>query len=475
MKKIIIACLILAGLCPLSCALTEEPGSFSMSFEWDKPPEGEIYLWVRVEERADGATSGPILASAGPALFVYGEPFELTMDSVANGDDRVIVVEVREGESAGLPVLYYGLSDPFSLYPGMNVKVDVPMELQTPEADEMEASVELLFAGGDGDTVSPDDISNGTIRTRSFGAVGIVLANDASFTSNLRSLTLGDGESVTCTQEADGDATWDLCEIPSWDLLAGLPDLGDGLYSVYVKFADKNGYESQVYKDSVVLDSQAPTVLVAALTPEVAHSGETVVLSVTFHEALHTDPALALLTVSPQSETMPVFSGPLRVGDSTSYVWSADIPELDVEDEHIYTFEVDVLDSLGNQGEAQPLMDADGAPLEFGIDAVAPTVWDQYPIEFNESLFAIEGEGIHDEGIFEFNFLMAERSPHEVSAGEDGLCVGICPEVLPRPLHTTRRFSASRILRIRIRTSSFSTSCWWKLPLPSSIPPLGLA
>ena len=44
-----------------------------MSFEWDIPPEGEVFLWVRVEERIDGATSGPILASAGPASYVDGE------------------------------------------------------------------------------------------------------------------------------------------------------------------------------------------------------------------------------------------------------------------------------------------------------------------------------------------------------------------------------------------------------------------
>ena len=104
-----------------------DPGSFSMSFSWDQAPEGIVHIWVRVEERSNPEEAGPILASAGPAEFEYGQPVELELGEVPNGDNRYIIAEVRGSSNPNVAVLYYGVSDPFSMKAGEHVHVDVPM------------------------------------------------------------------------------------------------------------------------------------------------------------------------------------------------------------------------------------------------------------------------------------------------------------------------------------------------------------
>ena len=418
--------LVVAFSCLLSCSLSDEPGRFSMSFKCDTPPDGEIFLWVRVEERVASATSGPILASAGPSSYVHGEPFELTMDSVANGDDRVIVVEAREGESAGLPVLYYGLSEPFSLSPGMNVAVDVPMELQTPEADEMEASVTLEFEEGPLATVNKAQLEFAHLVTRSTGAVKIVAANDASFTAGLQTWELGT-EHFPCEKEEDGDGVlWDVCTSSEWNLLEGLPSEADGLYTVFVKFVDKNGYESQVYKSAVELDTQAPLVVAASASPEVVAGGATLALTVSFHEELHPDPTMLQLWVEPEDGNLS-FGEPTQVGTSNSWGWLADVPTQQEDDGNEYTFTVGATDVGGNTNDPpQALTDAQGTPLVVRVDPVGPAVVAPEEIVYSHDLFPIPAEG--DELELTFDFVLRELNPVERGA-PDGPCL-LCPEVV---------------------------------------------
>jgi hypothetical protein len=103
---------------------------------------------------------------------------------------------------------------------------------------------------------------NATIRTRSFGADEIVLANNLSFTANLRRIPLDDPSKVVCFGEADpSDATflWWVCDIPGWDLTIDADPSEGGFYSVFVKFIDENGYESEAQIASVALQGAAPT------------------------------------------------------------------------------------------------------------------------------------------------------------------------------------------------------------------------
>lgn len=133
-----------------------------MSISWDSPPEGEVWLWVRVEERTAPTTSGKILASEGPEAYVYGDSVSLLMEGVGNGANRYIVAEVREGANPGLPILYFGVSNSFTLAAGQHTHVDVPMIMQVPEAQAMEASVELLFGGEIRGQVGVAEISDAT-------------------------------------------------------------------------------------------------------------------------------------------------------------------------------------------------------------------------------------------------------------------------------------------------------------------------
>ena len=436
MKLAMFVCLVSVFLGTAACGIVAEPGSISMSFEWGEvKPEGSVHIWLRVEERSDVSVAGSILASSGPDPYQVGEPFEATLGQVANGDNRVVVVEVREGPNAGLPVLFYGLSAPFSVKAGEHSHVEVPMTIQVPEADQMEAGVELRFPdagkGYDEETgrVALVAVDNAVVHIRSRGAVGVVLANDASFSAGMKSVALGDPEWATCGEELEEGVDWTVCDIGPWNLLDGLPHTADGLYTVYVKLVDRNGYESQVRKASVMLDSQAPLVLTATISPRVAHSEQTVLLSVTFHEPLRDHADASLLEVSPWSETTLLFGEPERVGTSNTYVWTAYTPTLEQEDTNIYTFSVEAMDPLGNQSDLQPLADHDGEPVTFSIDALPPRLVPDLPVDLSATLFGIPGEERGEADQLSFDFVLEERSPQLMGSGEDGVCTGICPEV----------------------------------------------
>ena len=416
----------LASLLLLSaCGSMTEPGTVAMSFSWETPPVGEVWIWVQVEERSEIEQAGPILASVGPAAYTHGEVLALGLGQVPNGKNRVVVVEVREGASEGLPVLFYGLSAAFSVEPGRDTVVDIPLALQPPETQAHEPELSLLFDGKVEDTVGVASLARATIRTRSAAALSVTLANDASFSANLTTISLADADAIACEKEEVAGVEWDECEIRDWNLGAGLGEtLTDGLYSVYVKFQDRYGYESQVYKASVMFDSLPPQVLIASITPAVAHADEWVYLNVSFHEPLGEGQGDAILTISPDGDGAPAFSGPERVGTSNAYLWTAHVPAMEVEDTSVYTFAVQVADGYGNSGDSQDLVNAEGASIEFSIDATPPAVVALETIGLSAALLGLNDEGVE----FTFDFSMTEASPQDVGDVE-GECTGICPRV----------------------------------------------
>ena len=382
----------LLGLATASCSGgADGPGSVAMTFSWEQAPVVPVWIWARVEERrGDSPGSGAILASAGPTPWQPGsEGVTLRMRRVANGPDRVAVVEVREGESLSLDVLYYGVSEPFRLAPGSRVVVSVPMVLRSPEPYRSGTAVELLFGPGReaGRTVvSEAEARAATVRTRSWGARRLVLANDPSLSANRTELTLGEAGPATCTREAGpterGDAwvAWDVCVLPGWDLLAGLPALGDGLYSVFVRFVDHEGYASTPKAARVRLDTQGPVVAAASVSPALAGRDRTVRLEVTLDEPLPDPPAEgARLEVIPPGPASPRFAGPVRVGPSTTYEWSASTGpggegDGGTDDGIVYSFAVVLTDRLGNTRERQVLEDDRQRPLGLRIDTQPPTI-----------------------------------------------------------------------------------------------------
>ena len=422
MKVLAWVCLILTAL-PCGCGVQKESGSFSISISWDSPPVGEVWIWTRVEERSTPTEAGKILASQGPQSYELGDSLALEMTGVTNGSNRCIVAEVRGGANSSLPILYYGLSESFTLEAGKQTHVDVPMALLVPEAQAIEATLELAFGEEARETASAAEIKHATISTRSVQALSILLANDASFSANAMELSL-DGEGVSCVQEEEDGLTWDVCQIAEWDRTAGLPaDKADQQYTLFARFVDRYGYESSVYRASVVLDSQGPLVLLSSLTPMTTHPGADVFLSVTFHEALAEGEDSAALHVSPPLPEGSAIEGPVQIGNSTAYLWTLSLAD-DWSGEDSYGFAVDTIDFLGNEVKGQPLLDPDGAALSLNVDPGAPKLVQGAGEGFSAEMFGLPDVGSN----LSFQFVIAESDPHETTAAAEG-CLGICPTV----------------------------------------------
>jgi len=281
----------------------------------------EVYVWVRVEDRSGTEGAGSILASVGPEAYAPDSQFSVALREVPNGSNRVVVLEVRESDNPGMPVLYYGLSEPFDIVPGTTSEAKVFLQLQQPLVEQHDTSIQLTFDGEPADTVGPALLGSATIVTRSAHTVTVVLANDPSFSANLTTLPVDSpGPLCECVTEEIEGVPWTDCSIGPWPMTKDLPEtvFGDGLYSVYVKFVDTFGYESQVYKASVVLDSLAPVPLAASLSPTAAHLGQTVLVSVSVHEPLAE--TSSVLSAIPKSDGELHFAGPVRVGDSNTYL-----------------------------------------------------------------------------------------------------------------------------------------------------------
>jgi hypothetical protein len=405
----------------LSCSGSES-GSVSMWFTWEQEPESEVWIWVRIEERESPTEAGRILASDGPVAWHTGDGLAVTLPEVRNGANRYVVAEVREGANAGLPVLYYGISETFSLVAGKHTRVKVPMLLQVPETQAIEGAVELLFDGLADDEVNPTQIVNATLRTRSVNAHSIVIANDASFSAGVAEVLLSDKQQVTCAVEPIGELSWSICDLTGWNLTADL-DVNDQLYTVYVKFIDRYGYESTVHKASVLLDSQGPVALVASVTPEVARPGLEVFINVSFHEPLASQGG-GLLTVSPELPEGATVSGPTRVGDSNSYLWKLMFPSGEGMDGN-YQLWVDAVDASGNQTLDQPLVDGNQEPTGLYLDATLPHLAGEQPVHLSQALFGPPDVGT----LLSFDFGIIESRPPEMGEDDDSGCSGNCPVV----------------------------------------------
>ena len=92
-------------------------------------------------------------------------------------------------------------------------------------------------------------LSSSWLRVSS-GASAVVLANDASFSANLTTRPLSE---LACTQESVDDVTWDTCDVPGWDLLAGSAVDEDTVRTVFVRFVDAFDYESEVFSAATMI------------------------------------------------------------------------------------------------------------------------------------------------------------------------------------------------------------------------------
>jgi hypothetical protein len=416
MVKLVVVCLLLATACG------QEPGTFSMSFTWDQPPPGTVWVWLRVEERTKAMQSGSILASAGPGEYSHGQSLKIQLTDVPNGDDRYVIAEVREGPNSSLPIIYQGISSAFSIRPGRQTHVDVAMVLQTPEAILMKAEVELLFEGAPVTVVDALQIHAATVRLRSQGAVGALLANDAAFSGNLHTWTFADDDGISCVDEEHGTETWTTCLVSPWDLTADMPELGDTTYTLFARFVDRHGYESPVYKASVALDSLGPLVLVASMVPVVVRPGDEVVLTATFHEPL-SDSKDSTLAADPPLPPGTMVEGPVPAAGFANYEWTITLPG-DAPCSEGTTFTVTPVDALGNGSATTQLIDSSGAALKLAVDSKPPEIVEPSGVTLSQDHFALADAGT----ALAFDFVVEEAYPVEVNSSF-GACMGACPEV----------------------------------------------
>jgi len=396
-----------------------EPGRLSLSLAWRDEPSGIVYLWVRVEAREDVAAPGSALASVGPHEYEVGSKLSLSLDDVPNGDNLVVVAEVREEPNAGLPILYYGVSAPFSLAPGQDAHVETLLELHEPRSDQQIATVELVFSGVSPDIVNVDSARNSTVRIFAASIIGAVLANDASFSAGLTSFAFdGTDDRAKCTETNTDGLLWRDCLISGWDLLAELPDGTAGNRTVYVRFIDTLGYESRVYSATVMVDSQPPFLVSTALSNEAAGAGQSAVLSLSFQEPLSTStpPVLSVLSASLGGAE---FLGPKQEPGTATYSWTATVANAEVDDTDTYTFSVVATDAVENPSVQLPVEDGDGNDLTFRQDGHPPELLDANSIVKDPPEF-----GLNDWGkLLTFDFVFEELNLPE--------CPGVgCPVVL---------------------------------------------
>jgi hypothetical protein len=115
----------LIGCAAGSCNLI--PGAIAIRIEWTTVPKSTspLFAYARVEKRTNPQKPGTILQSAGPAMETTTSGAHLQFSNFPNGNDLVVVVEMHASQAASSPVLYDGVSEPFSLQAGVSRTITV--------------------------------------------------------------------------------------------------------------------------------------------------------------------------------------------------------------------------------------------------------------------------------------------------------------------------------------------------------------
>jgi hypothetical protein len=235
----------------LSCA--PEPGKVSFSFTWEGgEPTQPLWLFGQVVKvNPETGELGQVVAELAGAQE-YGSEMGFQFTDVPNEGNLALVLEARADASLESRVLYYGSSGAFSLAPGVDNDVEVPVTMvAAPDIDDLRIE----------EAVGPEDCPDCYVSTSTVSVsfkvqdgVAVEVANDSEFSVCQRILDRGTDlvEGLSLTEEGD------FWNIDGWDLNCGLTDIADGPRSVYVRILDGEGYASQSQSAQVVLDRQAP-------------------------------------------------------------------------------------------------------------------------------------------------------------------------------------------------------------------------
>ena len=331
MQRLTLAVFLVVALLLPACDKWDE-GSFTVHFVWsDGAPafDAPVYISARVEERPDGPTvPGRTLGTAEPVVYEPGVT-RLAFGDIANGSNRVVIAEVREVVSLSSQVLYYGISDAFTLAAGKNTTVDVFMELvAVPSAgaadDAGSGSVVVVTANGITSVNTP------LVDLELTSDTGILarISNLISFPDDrTESYTLADLDSEVLS---DGQTRYSLT---GWDLDAGLTSCETGEVcsrQVFVRFVDAQGYESATCSAEMALDLRPPSIVQAAtsVTPPAANGTAIVTVFLVADEQLATPPeptvngVSAFTRVYPESATDPGSTFIYTATASTEDLWN---------------------------------------------------------------------------------------------------------------------------------------------------------
>ncbi|MBI5493767.1 MAG: hypothetical protein HY904_02005 [Deltaproteobacteria bacterium] len=284
---------------------TSRGGTFRVHFTWESQrPSPDEVLWIvgRVTRDSDVRTVGPVR---------YGPGMQLDFKNVDNGDGLVVSVEFRGAEDFSAPVVYYGISAPFSLKPGVRDEpVDVRVRLR-PSPDPDDGAIGVVSSEG---VVGSADV---TLLVRQPVGRYVRLSNVSTFPDD------GDA-AVPRTRRVELSGTADQA-IP-WNLDVGLstPCAAPNVCRrrVFARFVDDEGYASRTVSTDVVLDLQPPALALepdgspeAHVTPSLA--ADTAFVTVEFTVDERALPTASVTLVEDPAWAFDLVEGPVGLATST--------------------------------------------------------------------------------------------------------------------------------------------------------------
>lgn len=295
-SQLSLALLLLAG-----CG--EETG-FEAQFVWENEPPPRVCDDVRVgqacttdadcRQRPDGAgrcvdnrlfVVAELLDPPGGACresIIRSEPqeyrsgsnddVEFDLEGIPLGRPFVVAVELRRFQSVRARVLYYGISQPFTIREGRDTRVEIRISLTpapgtVPDPSETFPLVlpEVVIPPDPQDDRRYVRSSTVTLELTMSGATRVEISN-LPFDENQPCGELGEAVADAILSEAAVKAGTSSTREVEWNLDAGTGRSPCGLDNscprrVFVRFRDEEGYPSPIFSQEVVVDSRKPQVV----------------------------------------------------------------------------------------------------------------------------------------------------------------------------------------------------------------------
>ncbi len=331
---------LLLGLLTCGCLESVGPGTFDVVFTWEggQPAlSGDEYVWAAVEERDDPGVSGRVLGSVGPEPFSMSS--RLDFHDIPNGDDRVVIVEILDGEGASANVLYYGISEQFSLKAGKHTQVEVYMQLRAVPGD----TEGWVFIEAIGEMINDPNV---TLVLMTDTGVRAKISHFVSFPPERT-----DEEDLSGLETyPDAPAGLSGYRMPwnlEWEPVYACEEEDYCPRRVFVRFIDAQGYESKTVYADALLDLKPPALVEdgVSISPPVANVDTFVTVCLTFTEPLAHSPDLSVVN-DPGFTFYLTFPDP--DGPSNSYCFRANQQAGALGPDGDYPLQVLAQDRAGN-------------------------------------------------------------------------------------------------------------------------------